>query len=602
MAGLITEDTKEQIRAASPIQDVIASYIGPLKQAGINLLALCPFHKEKTPSFNVNPGRQSFHCFGCDAGGDVFGFVMQYENVTFMEALKRLAERASIPIELDNDPEAGKRRHLKEILFEMHEKLTLHWQTALKDLPAGQIARDYLARRGVAEEAVERFRLGFAPNEWDDTVKWANANKYDLELVTKGGLVVKKEETNRFYDRFRGRLMFPIADEQGRVIGFSGRILNDEDKAAKYVNSPETPLFSKGRVIYGMDKARRPIADAGAAIVCEGQLDLIRCHVSGIENVVAPQGTALTSDQGRIIKRYADEVVMCFDSDQAGQKAAVRSLEALTPVGLSVRVLSLPAPHDPDSFIREFGPEAFRQRATEAKEYFEFYLDRLCDANNPGTDRGRKVVLKEMALALAKTNDAVLTDTWMRKVAARFGVSIEAVKSESRKVRQSQYPQRVYDSEPEFDSEPIQIEPPSMLEEHLLRLFFQMSPTDPELVQSINLDWIHHGSVRAILDQHLRQMREGTWDGTTPLYTYFEEDPFSRSLISRLIAEAQKLPHPTQQFWDVLNRLRRQNIDRDLSGINQRMRNPATTDEEQVSLLIEREELRQSKAERIEAD
>jgi DNA primase len=602
MAGLITEDTKEHVRAASPIQDVIASYIGPLKQAGINFVALCPFHKEKTPSFNVNPGRQSFHCFGCDAGGDVFGFVMQYENITFMEALKRLAERASIPIETDNDPEAGKRRHLKATLFEMHEKLTAHWQKALKELPAGQIARDYLVTRDVGEEAVERFRLGFAPNEWDDTVKWANANRYDLDLVTKGGLIVKKEETNRFYDRFRGRLMFPIADEQGRVVGFSGRILNDEDKAAKYVNSPETPLFSKGRVIYGMDKARRPIADAGAAIVCEGQLDLIRCHVSGIENVVAPQGTALTSDQGRIMKRYADEVVMCFDSDQAGQKAAVRSLEALTPVGLSVRVLALPAPHDPDSFIREFGPDAFRQCVTEAKEYFAFYLDRLSEANDPATDRGRKVILKEMALALAKTNDAVLTDTWMRKVAARFGVSIEAVQSESRKVRQAQYSPRAYDSEPEIEEAPIQIEPVSMFEEHLLRLFFQLSQSDPELVQSINLDWIRHESVRAILDQHLRQMREGSWDGVTPLFTYFEEDPFSQSLISRLVADSRELPNPTQQFWDVLNRLRSEHIDRDLNGINQRMRDPQATEEEQIALLEQREELRHSKAERLEAN
>tara|TARA_Y100001934_G_scaffold131827_1_gene159879 strand:- start:581 stop:2401 length:1821 start_codon:yes stop_codon:yes gene_type:complete len=606
MAGLITDDTKEQIRAANSIQDVITSYIGPLKPAGANFLALCPFHKEKTPSFNVNPVRQSFHCFGCNAGGDVFKFVMQYENITFMEALKRLADRASIPLEFDNDPQARKRRAVKDSLFEIHEKLTKHWQSALREAAGGQVARDYLERRGVSGEAIERFRLGFAPDAWDDTVNWASAAKYDMELVVKGGVVVKKEESNRHYDRFRGRLMFPICDEQGRVIGFSGRILDDEAKAAKYVNSPETPLFTKSRVIYGLDKARRPIADAGLAIVCEGQLDLIRCHVSGIENVVAPQGTALTTDHGRILKRYADEVVMCFDSDEAGQKAAVRSLEALTPSGLSVRVLALPSPHDPDSFIREFGPDSFRESVATASEYFAFYLDRLCAANDPESDRGRKVILREMALALAKTHDAVLSDSWIRRIAARFGVSVESVQLEFRKIQRGKRSQPVYETGYESEipvEEPIAvIEPPSMLEEHLLRLFFQLASTAPEIIQTINLDWISNPSARSILDQHLRQLREETWNGTMPLFSCFEDDPFAQSLISRLVADGRELPNAVDQFWDVLNRLRSQQIDRQLGGIKQRLGNPDVGDDEQVALLQEREELLRVKAERIESD
>ncbi|MGB0583140.1 MAG: DNA primase, partial [Limisphaerales bacterium] len=338
MAGMISDELKEQIRAANPIVEVISSYLGPLKKAGGSHVALCPFHSEKTPSFHVNAARQSFHCFGCNEGGDVFTFVSLYESLSFVETLRRLAERANIPVSFDNDPQASEKRQLKDKLLEIHEKITQRWQAALQNDAAGQVARDYLERRGVSAEAVERFRLGFAPNDWEDTVNWARSHQFDLDLVARSGLIIKREQKEGYYDRFRGRLIFPIADEQGRIIGFSARILNDEEKTAKYVNSPETPLFTKGRIIYGLDKARRPIAQAGCAIICEGQLDLIRCHVSGIENVVAPQGTALTPDHGRIIKRYANEVVLCFDSDSAGQKAATRSLEILAPAELSIRV------------------------------------------------------------------------------------------------------------------------------------------------------------------------------------------------------------------------------------------------------------------------
>src|SRR5437773_2589378 len=374
MAGLFSSATLEQVRAASDIVDVIGSYL-PLKRAGANFVALCPFHKEKTPSFNVNPHRQIFHCFGCHKGGDVFTFLREYENISFPEAVHRLAERARIPLEFEKDPARQKNRFLKDTLLQIHEQITQRWQAALANAGAGQIARDYLAKRGVSAEAVKLFRLGCAPDSWDDTVNWAKSKGHDLALAEKAGLIIRREGADGYYDRFRGRLMFPICDEQGRVIGFSGRVLSGDEKTAKYVNSPETPIFTKGKVLFALDKAKRAILDLGFAIVCEGQLDTIACHGGGVCNAVAPQGTALTAAHGRILRRYTDDIILCFDGDVAGQRAAARAFEDLLSAGIPFRVASIPAPDDPDSYIKKLGRDAFVQLLIKADEFHDFYLE-----------------------------------------------------------------------------------------------------------------------------------------------------------------------------------------------------------------------------------
>ncbi|MCL5099306.1 MAG: DNA primase [Candidatus Omnitrophica bacterium] len=301
MPGPFSSQCLEQIRAASDIVDVISARF-PLKRAGANFVALCPFHKEKTPSFSVNPQKQIFYCFGCHKGGDVFAFIQAYDNVGFTEAVRQLADRAGIPLEPEGPGGASRVHRLKETLWQVHEQISQRWHRLLTEDPCAQEARDYLAKRAVSSEAVKLFRLGYAPESWDDTVNWAGKKGFELGLVEKAGLIVRKEKEGRtlLFDRFRGRLMFPICDEAGRVIGFSGRILRDAPQTAKYLNSPETPIFEKRRVLFGLDKSKRPILDAQFAIICEGQLDLIACFMAGIKNVVAPQGTALTADQARI--------------------------------------------------------------------------------------------------------------------------------------------------------------------------------------------------------------------------------------------------------------------------------------------------------------
>src|SRR3984957_14526714 len=512
MAGISTA-TLERIRAASDIVDIIGAYL-PLKKAGANFTALCPFHKEKSPSFNVNPQKQFFHCLGCHKGGDVFTFVKEYENIGFVDAVRRLAERAKILLEFDNNPAEQQSRHLKDQLLEIHEKITQRWQNCLLNEAAGEAARNYLAKRGVSPDAIKLFRLGAAPEVWDDTVNWAKSKNYELPLGEKAGLIIRKEETGNYYDRFRGRLMFPICDEQGRVIGFSGRILSGDEKTAKYVNSPETAIFTKSKVFFGLDKSKRAILDAGFAIICEGQLDLIACFMSGVQNIVAPQGTAFTDQHARIIKRYANEVVLCFDSDNAGQNAIVRSLDHLLASGLAVRVAVVPAPHDPDSFIKANGGEAYRELIQKAEGFFDYYLNRLCATNDIASDKGRLVVLRSMAESVHKTGNVVLVDTYAQKTALRLGVSPEAVRAEFKK-NPKPHVAPAQDEDPaevSFESAAPAEEPsPTALEFHLLKLILLNDPLVASSAAHLDLDWVQSTLARQILRKRFAAQAEGTW-------------------------------------------------------------------------------------------
>ena len=588
VAGFLPQDTLERIRAASDIVDVIGGYL-PLKRAGANFTALCPFHKEKTPSFNVNPQRQIFHCFGCHKGGDVFSFVKEYENIGFMDAVRRLADRAKIPIELDATPGAQEARHIKDQLLQIHEQITQRWQSALANEAAGQLARDYLAKRGVSEEAIKLFRLGAAPDSWDDTVNWAKSKGHDLTIIEKAGLIIRREGADGYYDRFRGRLMFPICDEQGRVIGFSGRVLSGDEKTAKYVNSPETPIFTKSKVFFGLDKSKRAILDAGSAIVCEGQLDLIASFMAGVQNIVAPQGTAFTDQHARIIKRYVDEVVLCFDSDNAGQNAAVRSLDSLLASGLAVRVAVVPAPHDPDSFIKANGGEAFRNLIAGAEGFFDYFLGRLCATNDITTDKGRLAVLRAMAEAVNKTDNVVLIDKHAQKTALRLGVVADAVRAEFRKgatARPATDPESFEPDDPAETESPR----PGPHELRLLRLMLKHEMGLPWLAAHLDPEWIQHPAVKSIVVRCLAAHADGSWSSLAGFLDQFESAE-ARNLITEGVSESRELPNPDQQLADVTLRLRNQFLDRQLAASYLRLSQPMS-EREHLELVRQQQQLK----------
>jgi DNA primase len=599
MGGFITPAILDQIRTASDIVDIISAVV-PLKKAGASFVALCPFHREKSPSFHVNARKQTFHCFGCGKGGDVFTFIKEYESLDFVEAVKRLADRARIPLQFDNDPQHREKQFLKDKLLEIHEQITQRWQGCLNSVAAGERARNYLKERGVSDEGIKLFRLGYAPESWDDTVNWAKSKGYDFEVLEQSGIVVRKDGSDHYYGRFRDRLIFPICDEQGRVIGFSGRILPGDDDPRKYVNSPETPLFTKSRVMFGLDKAKRSLLEKQFAIICEGQLDLIACYMAGVQNIVAPQGTALTRDHTRILKRYVSEVVLCFDSDEAGQKAAVRALDDVLGSGMAVRVATIPAPDDPDSFIKKNGAEAFQELIRTADGFFDYYLNRLCHLNNIATDRGQKQVISSMAEAVQKANDPALLDKYAQKTAARLGLS--ALNA----ARLFKSAQKVQSHAPEsFVPDAIMDDSswrPNTHEYWFLKILL-LEDERLELARAhLNPDWIQNQFVREVLEYRLGL--NGVEQPLEPaaILDFLREAPRSRTLVTEALAEDRAIPNTEQQLLDLLTTLRNGYIDREIARVDQRMASPGIEAEESIQLLRHRTDLKNLKRSAIAAN
>jgi DNA primase len=402
--------------------------------------------------------------------------------------------------------------------------------------------------------------------------------------MEKAGLVIKKEDTGNYYDRFRGRLMFPICNEQGRVIGFSGRVLTGDEKTAKYVNSPETPIFTKSRVFFGLDKSKRAILDAGFAIICEGQLDLIACFTAGIQNMAAPQGTAFTEQHARIMKRYVNEIVLCFDSDNAGQNAAVRALDHLLASGLAVRVAIIPAPHDPDSFIKTFGGEAFQELIQKAEGFFDYYLNRLCQLNDAANDRGRLIILQSMAEAIYKTGNAVLIDKYAQKTALRLGVVPESVRSEFQKSHNAA-PEPFAPEEESFEAaETSAMERPSGLELHLLKLMLLHEELMGTAAVHLDPAWLPHGQLRSMIEQVFTLVAAGKWQGVPPFLAECELAEL-RGLVTEVVAGDRKMPNPEQQLADVILKLRNQHFDREQAASLQRANQPAISEKDRIQEL-----------------
>jgi len=375
MSAVIDNHIIEEIRARVDIVELIGARI-ELKKAGSSFMGCCPFHHEKTPSFSVNPVRQYYHCFGCSAHGDVFKFLQEQDGLTFVDAVRLLADRVGVTIEESYDKNADSRK----MLLALHAELAAFYQRCLKQTKGAEGARAYLEGRQLDERTIESFGIGFAPSRPRNAVlKWAEKNGRPVAQLIAAGIVAPPREGGRssdYYDRFQSRLIFPICDTQGRVVAFSARVLEKDAKAAKYVNSPETDIFIKGRVLYGLDKAAAKIVKhpRREAIVCEGQIDVIRCHAAGFETAVASQGTAFSKDHVKLLKRYADCAVIVFDGDSAGRKAAVRTGALMLEEEIPVRVAALPQGEDPDSIIRSRGYEGFKEILDNALSITAFQI------------------------------------------------------------------------------------------------------------------------------------------------------------------------------------------------------------------------------------
>ena len=430
MAFGIPESTIEEIKARTDLADLVSSYGIQLRRSGGNYMACCPFHHEKTPSFHIQPDKGFYHCFGCGESGDCIKFVQKQEGMSFIEAVKKLAAGCGVTVEEKEDPQAGQRKRQ----LELHSQLADFFRRCLQQAKEAEPARDYLASRALPDAIVAQFKIGYAPLSAEAMRTWAKKYGFsDDDLVAAGVLLPPKFAGGSWFNRFGGRLMFTITDRQDRAIAFSGRILTNDKKKAKYVNSPETLLFKKSNVLFALAHAAPCIVKSPRreAIVCEGQIDVIRCHACGFPVAVASQGTAFTEEHVRILKKCADSVVLVFDGDGAGQKAAVRTGGEFLAAGMPVRVASLPPGEDPDSFLRTQGPEAFQARLDAAESVTSFQVrSLLAHEEKPYSLRTVSDVSRAALETIAKCTSAVMRATLIDEAAAILGVPSAALQED----------------------------------------------------------------------------------------------------------------------------------------------------------------------------
>jgi DNA primase len=421
---LIPEEKISEILNSSDIVDIVSESV-ILKKSGQNYFGLCPFHSEKTPSFSVNPAKQIFHCFGCGAGGNSLSFVMKYHGLSFPEAAKMLARKYNIVIDTQHlDPARKKQLALKETLFRINQKVMTHYETRLREAPSGQSARTYLENRGITSATLDEFHLGFSVDQWEDVVGFLKKARISRQAALNSGLVVPRKNQSGFYDRFRNRIMFPIFDINMQVAGFGGRVMDDQ--MPKYMNSPETPVYSKTRILYGLHAAKTHCRTARVVHIVEGYFDFLTLFQNGIKNTVATLGTALTAEHVRILKGYAPAMVLVFDSDAAGIHAARRSIKTFLNEGVDTRILILPKGDDPDAFVLKHGPDAFLDLAARARSVMPFLRQVAMDTHGSSV-AGRARVLADLIPYIADIQDSALRSLHVNELAETLNIDEAAV-------------------------------------------------------------------------------------------------------------------------------------------------------------------------------
>lgn len=407
----------KEIKGRLSIINLIESYTS-VKKSGRGFVGLCPFHDDKNPSMHIDEDKGLFHCFSCGAGGDIFGFYMRYNNVSFPEALSELAKKANV--ELEKPKVKPKEKSQIALLYKVNKAALEFYRNTLTRGQKGEPGRNYLEKRGMPADIIEEFSLGYAPEEWDSLSKFLAKHKVPLSLAEKVGLIVKRKEGSGYYDRFRDRIMFPIRDIEGRVIGFGGRVIK-EDEQPKYMNSPESPVYSKRRSFYGIDKSRDFIRREGRAVLVEGYTDSLALYSAGIKNVVATLGTSLTHDHAALLRRYTENVIVLFDSDESGVKASIRSLDVLLEEGLMPHVAPLPVGEDPDSFIKKNGPQKFKELLDGSYSWIEFFLSKIIEEHQRGR-LTRSQLRDQVVELLFKVKNPVELSLYVKRAAEKLSV------------------------------------------------------------------------------------------------------------------------------------------------------------------------------------
>ena len=611
MNRAVPEEIIEEIRSRCNIVDVIRSYIPVKKAGGGTWKALCPFHNEKTPSFTISEQRGRYHCFGCGAGGDAFKFIMEWEKVDFPNAIHLLASKCGvlIPEKTFSSPQerqqAQQRAGKRERLYQINKEFAEWYALLLKNNPNWPVSQ-YLTNRGIPPETAHKFQLGAAPDSWDASLIHGRELNFSEEDLLESGIALQNEESKRVYDRFRNRLIFPIWNEQGRVVGFSARTIEKEAPGAKYVNSPETPVFRKSNILYALPLARKAIQERNMVILCEGQLDTIAMHRAGLECTVAPQGTAFTDEQARILKRYTDRVYLAFDSDTAGQKATARALELLLPLDFEIKVMRFPEGSDPDDIYKNSGEAGINKLLDEAVDMLDFLCMLIFPKHDINTPFGKSRVIGEMLEYFRKISKPIAREMYIQELSSRLGVKPETVFSEYNKESKNKANTFKFKRRPEIEEPPgfassdmaphHSLEPqsnipaPSMAIRHaektLLEIALESEETANQLINDLPAEKLTQTVIGKAVNELINCTLNGEWEHARDHLSDFERENPSKELSKILLQDnIYKSRQAAKAVEDCLKTISEHYNKLKLTEVMQKLR--TASPEEKVELMKE---------------
>jgi len=612
MNRAVPEEIIDEIRSRCNIVDVIRSYIPIKKAGGGTWKALCPFHNEKTPSFTISEQRGRYHCFGCGAGGDAFKFIMEWEKVDFPNAIHLLASKCGvlIPEKTYSSPQerqqAQQRAGKRERIYQVNKEFAEWYALLLKNNPNWPVSQ-YLTNRGIPPEIAQKFQLGVAPDSWDASLVHGKELNFSEEELLESGIALQNEESKRVYDRFRNRLIFPIWNEQGRVVGFSARTIEKESQGAKYVNSPETPVFRKSNILYALPLARKAIQESNMVILCEGQLDTIAMHRAGLECTVAPQGTAFTDEQARILKRYTDRVYLAFDSDSAGQKATARALELLLPLDFEIKVIRFPEGSDPDEIYKNSGENGINHLVDEAIDMLDFLCNLIFPKHDVNTPFGKSRIIGEMLEYFRKISKPVAREMYIQELSSRLGVKPETVFSEYNKESKAKANTFKFKRRPEIEEPPgfdnnapqavaaqSNIPAPTMAIRHaektLLEIALNSEETANQLTNELPVEKLTETVIGKAINELINCTLNGEWEHARDHLSDFERENPSPGLSKILLQEEiYQSKQAAKAIEDCLNTINDHYKKLKLTDLMQKLR--SATPEEKAELMKEFQKL-----------
>jgi DNA primase len=601
MNRAVPDEIVEEIRSRCDVVDIIRGFI-PIKKAGPGRWkALCPFHQEKTPSFTITEQSQRYHCFGCGRGGDVFRFIMDWEKVDFPNAIHLLAAKCGVIIPEQNYSSPQERQQAKarasrrERLYQINKTFAEWYSTFLNNNPQSPVAQ-YLQTRGIPPEIAEKFQIGASPDAWDASLNHGRQLGFSQDELLESGIVLANEQTRRIYDRFRNRLVFPIWNEQGRVVGFSARTIEAETQGAKYVNSPETPVFKKSNILYALPLARHQIQEQNMAILCEGQLDVIAMHRAGFCNAVAPQGTAFTDEQARILKRYTDRIYLSFDSDTAGIKATVRAIEIMLPLDFEIKIIRFPQGEDPDGIFSKGGTEGLKHYIDNATDMLDFLCDAIFPKHDPQSPYGKSRIIAEIIAFLRKINKPVAREMYIQRLSARLRVRPEIIFQEMNKLSKAEklkfsrhepmQPVSAPNAEPTAQPEQQQLDIPKAVmhaEKTLLELALKFEKIGNRLAEELPPEDISQSVIGKALNELINTCLNGEWEHAAAHLNNFERENHSPELSLLLASESTYNKEKAEKaVEECLTAIKKHYADQQKNELMNKLRQAITTEEKQA--------------------